>query len=142
MTSAVAQFATPAEQALEDTERLVDLLDHISGIDQRLAALEKSLVEAAGADPPAEILSRLDAFENRLDRLELRQRRPVPLAVIQNHRLDPAEREVFLEIQGLFHKLDRDLKQHVTTLDGRLSHYASQFRKIRERLTAVERKGA
>ena len=106
--------------------------------------LEPMAVEAAGAggDPLATIIARLDGFENRLAALELRQRRPPPLTVVQNHRLDPDERQVFLELQRLFNKLDRELKQHVKTAAGRISHYACQFRMIRQRLAAVERKGA
>ncbi|HZZ22324.1 MAG TPA: hypothetical protein VFE60_07005 [Roseiarcus sp.] len=66
----------------------------------------------------------------------------MPLTVIQNHRLDPDQQQMFNELQRLFNRLDRDLAQRVTTFNGRLDQYATQFRKIRERLAAVERKGA
>jgi hypothetical protein len=72
--SAVVQFATAADYALETEERLSGLVDHLVELGRRLDTLEQTLVEAAGADPLAAIIVRLDAFENRLDRLELRQR--------------------------------------------------------------------
>jgi hypothetical protein len=140
--SAVVQFATAADYALDTEERLVELVDCLVELGQRLDTLEALAVEAAGEDPLAAITARLDTLENRLAALELRQRRPVPLTLIQNHQLDPDERQVFNELQRLLNKLDRDLKQHVTASDGRIAHYASQFRKIRERLAAVERQGA
>ena len=45
-------------------------------------------VEAAGAEPLSAILARLDAFENRLTKLETRQRRPppFPITVVENDR--------------------------------------------------------
>jgi hypothetical protein len=141
-----ALFATVADHVLDLeenlSERLGDLVDTLVELGQRLDNLEAMAVENAGVDPLTEILGRLDTLENRLAALELRQRRPVPLTVIHNHRLDPDERQVFNELQRLFNKLDRDLKQHVTASDGRIAHYASQFRMIRQRLAAVERKGA
>jgi hypothetical protein len=140
--TAVVQFASTADHILETEERIVELIDCLVDLGTRLSALEKTLVEAAGADPLSAILVRLDAFDARLATLETRQRRPVPLTLVQNHRLDPDERQVFLELQGLFNKLDRELKQHMSASDGRIAHYASQFRKIRERLAAVERRGA
>jgi hypothetical protein len=141
----VVPFLSVADHVLDTEERLGDLVDCLVELGQRLDTLEAIAVENAGTggDPLAAILARLDAFSNRLDRLELRQRRPVPLTVIQNHRLDPDERQVFLELQTLFNKLDRGLKQHATTIESRLSHYTSQFHMIRQRLAAVEkRKGA
>ena len=70
-----------------------DLVDHLVELRQRLDTLEAIAVEnAAGADPLAEILARLDAFENRLATLETRQRRPppFPITVIENHRFQGA----------------------------------------------------
>ena len=147
--SAVVQFASVADYALDTEERLVELVDLPDAVElnQRLDNLEggsgrERRDEVATFADRRNSSARLAAFENRLARLELRQRRPVPLTVIQNHRLDPDERQVFLELQRLFNKLDRELKQHVTACDGRIAHYASQFRMIRQRLAAVERKGA
>ena len=84
--SAVVQFVTAADYALDTEERLVDLVDTLVELGQRLDNLEALAVENAGADPLTEILARLDAFENRLARLETRQRRPppFPITVIEN----------------------------------------------------------
>ena len=74
--SAAVQFASVADHVLETEERLTDLIDHLLEIGQRLDSLENTLVEAAGADPLATILARLDAFDNRLAKLERHLRRP------------------------------------------------------------------
>jgi hypothetical protein len=146
MSAATVKFASVADHVLDLeenlTERLTDLVDVLVELGQRLDNLEAMAVENAGTDPLTAVLARLDTFENRLAALELRQRRPTPLTVVQNHRLDPDERQVFLELQRLFNTLAREVKQNERNAAGRTSHYAGQFRMIRERLAAVERKGA
>jgi hypothetical protein len=144
-------------------DAVLDLIERICEIGQRLDALEQTLVEAAGADPLAEILARLDRFENRLAALELRQRRPVPLTVIENHRLDPDQQQMFNELQRLFNDLarregvlaqelseerrgrrrgDRDLNQQVTAFNARLDRCAAEFVKMRARVAATETRTA
>ena len=85
--AAVVQFASVADHILETEERLTDLIDHLLEIGSRLDSLENTLVEKpAGEDPLATILARLDAFDNRLARLERHLRRPppFPITVIEN----------------------------------------------------------
>jgi primosomal protein N'' len=153
--SAVVQFATAADHALETEERLVDLVDCLVELGQRLDTLEACLVEAAGADPLTEILARIDAFENRLARLETRQRRPppFPITVIENIpvRADELSRELTTERYERA-RGDRDLhhaqqgfngsmasfRQDMTAFNQRLDRCADQFCRMRERLAAVE----
>ena len=94
MTAAV-QFVPVADHVLvlEEnlTERLTELVDSLDGLGHRLQLLEQTLSATTGENPLATtILARLDAFEAKLAALELRQRRPTPLTVVQNHRLDEA----------------------------------------------------
>jgi primosomal protein N'' len=153
MTASVVQFATAADYVLETEERLTDLVDCLVEQGQRLAALEQTLVEAAGADPLAEILARLDAFENRLAKLELRQRRPPPFPITVVENVDSQTQRRLNELSGelageRYQRTgdDRDLRQAhrdaVAAFNQRLDRCADQFCRMRERLAAVEARTA
>lgn len=137
MTGQIVQFVAAGEYALDVEERLIDLVDCLVELGQRLDNLEQMAVEAAAADP---FLARLDALENRLARLELRQRRPVPLTVHQTGRLDANDRALFNELQRIVNRLDRDLNQRMAALDQRFSRVAT--RAYRERKAAEAKQGA
>lgn len=155
MSANVVQFASVADHVLETEERLTDVVDGLVEIDRRLASLEKSLVEAAGEDPLATILSRLDAFDNRLTRLERHLRRPppFPITVIENVD-DTVQRKVDKVSYDLSTGLatERHLREHrdndlhsvhqaaMAAFNQRLDRCADQFCRMRERLTAVEAK--
>ena len=151
--SAVVQFASAADHALEIEERLVELVDHLVEFHQRLDVLEAMAVENAGAggDPLAEILARLDAFENRLTRLERHLRRPppFPISVIENRivgpdlfgRMDDLSRSIATER----HERTGKITAHAEALaafNQRLDRCAAQFCRIRERVAAVEARTA
>jgi hypothetical protein len=68
----VVQFATPADAVLDIEERLGDLIGHIGNLAKRLEQLETALVEAAGENPLADIVTRIDAMEARIARMERR----------------------------------------------------------------------
>jgi hypothetical protein len=146
--SAVVQFATVADHALEIEERLVELVDHLVEFHQRLDNLEAMAVEGAGSDPLAAILARLDAFENRLARLELRQRRPppFPITVIENIPPHDLSRELATE---RYERARRDQDLHnaqqgfngsMAAFNQRLNQCAAQFCRMRERVAAIEAK--
>jgi hypothetical protein len=149
--SAVAQFASTADYVLDIEERLVEVLDHLVEFHQRLDTLEALAVENAG-DPLA-ILARLDAFENRLARLERHLRRPppFPITVVENvesqmqYRLNELSGELATEKYQRTGD-DRDLRQMhrdaVAAFNQRLDRCADQFCRMRERLTAVEARTA
>jgi hypothetical protein len=145
--SAVVQFATAADHALEIEERLVELVDHLVEFHQRLDTLEAMAIEAAGADPLAAILARLDAFENRLTTLETRQRRPppFPITVVENV---PVGSKAQRQLNALGRSMD-ELSRELTTeryeracgerdLNQRLDRCAAQFCRLRERVAAIE----
>jgi hypothetical protein len=145
--SAVVQFVTAADHALETEERLTDLVDHLVELSQRLDTLEACLVEAAGADPLSAILARLDAFETRVKRLERHLRRPpaFPISVIENRivgpdligRMDDLSRSIATEC----HERTGKITAHAKALDAfnqRLDRCADQFCRMRERLAVVE----
>jgi hypothetical protein len=145
--SAAVQFATAADHALETEERLVDLVDHLVELGERLDNLEALAVEAAGADPLTEILARLDAFDTRLTKLETRQRRPppFPISVIENI---PVDSKAQRQLNALGRTMD-ELSRELTTeryqracgdrdLNQRLDRCADQFCRMRERVVAVE----
>ena len=151
MTGQAVQFASAADHILETEERIVDLLDHVVEIGQRLAALEKSLIEAAGEDPLSEILARLDAFSNRLDRLERHLRRPpkFPITVVEavdsqtlrkvNEVSNAMTTEQYVRERG-DSDLRKGLDEAMTAFNQRLNQCADQFCRMRTRLTAVEAK--
>ena len=156
MTASVVQFATVADHALELEERLVELVDCLVELGQRLDNLEAMAVENAGVggDPLTEILSRLDAFENRLARLETRQRRapPFPITVIENidsnahQRMDDLSRRLATERYER-ERRDQDLHNRQQGFNGsmaafntRLNQCAAQFCRMRARVAAVEAK--
>jgi hypothetical protein len=66
----VVQFAAPADAVLDIEERLGDLIGHIGNLAERLEQLETALVEAAGENPLAEIIDRIDKLDARLGRVE------------------------------------------------------------------------
>ena len=66
----VVQFATPADAVLDIEERLGDLIGHIGNLAERLEQLETALVEAAGENPLAEIVDRIDKLEARMTLIE------------------------------------------------------------------------
>ena len=104
MSAAVVQFASTADHVLDLEEHLTDLVDCLVELGQRLDTLEAIAVENAGAggDPLAAILARLDAFENRLTKLERHLRRPpaFPVTLIENVA-DKTRRELYDMSQGL-----------------------------------------
>ena len=158
MSASVVQFVSAADHVLEIDERLIELLDHLVEFHQRLDTLEALAVENAGdgGDPLAAILARLDAFENRLAKLELRQRRPppFPISVIEHidsnahQRMDDLSRRLATE---QYERTRRDQDLHnaqqgfngaMAAFMGRLDQAAAQFCRIRERLVAVEARTA
>jgi hypothetical protein len=149
--SAVVQFMSAADHVLGIEERLVELVDHLVELHQRLDTLEALAVENAGADPLTEILARLDAFETRLTKLETRQRRPppFPITVVENV---PVGSKAQRQLDALGRTMD-ELSRELTTeryqracgerdLNQRLNQCAAQFVKMRERVTAVEARTA
>jgi hypothetical protein len=136
---------------LETEERIVDLLDHVVEIGQRLAALEKSLIEAAGADPLGEIVARLNAFDNRLTRLERHLRRPpkFPITVVEavdsqtlrkvNEVANSLTTEQYVRERG-DSDLHKGLDDAMAAFNQRLTQAAAQFCRMRARLAAVEAK--
>ena len=88
MSAVVVQFVPAADYALDLEERLVELVDVLVELGNRLDTLEALAVANAGdgGDPLSVILSRLDAFDNRLTRLERHLRRPpkFPVTLIEN----------------------------------------------------------
>ena len=139
-------------------EHLTDLVDCLVELGQRLDNLEALAVENAGT---GEILARLDAFENRLTKMELRQRRPPPFAVtlIEGddsrswRRVNEVSSELAVE-RGERARRDQDLhnaqqgfngsmasfRQDMTAFNARLTQAAAQFCQMRARLAAVEAK--
>ena len=87
--SAVVQFVTAADYALDLEERLTELVDRPcrTGPTTRQSGGDGGR-ERRGRRRLTAILARLDAFENRLTKLETRQRRPppFPITVIENVR--------------------------------------------------------
>jgi hypothetical protein len=156
--SAVIQFATAADHALETEERLGELVDCLVELGQRLDTLEAIAVENAGdgGDPLATILVRLDAFESRLGRLELRQRRPppFPISVVEHvdsnvhQRMDDLSRRLTTE-RSERERRDSDLHYQQQGFNGamaafnsRLNQCAAQFCRMRARVAAVEARTA
>ncbi|HZZ25520.1 MAG TPA: hypothetical protein VFE60_24525 [Roseiarcus sp.] len=154
--SAAVQFMSPADHVLGIEERLVELVDHLVEFHQRLDTLEALAVEAAGADPLATIIARLDAFGNRLAALELRQRRPPPFPITVIENIDYKAQRRFDDLStGLaterYERARRDQDLHnsqqgfngaMAAFNSRLNQCAAQFCRIRERLTAVEARTA
>ena len=87
--SAASSNSPPSPITSSETEeRLTELVDCLVELGQRLDTLEAIAVENAGdgGDPLTRILARLDAFDNRLTRLERHLRRPppFPITVVEN----------------------------------------------------------
>jgi hypothetical protein len=159
MSAAVVQFDTVADYALSLEERLVELVDVLVELGQRLDTLEAIAVENAGdgGDPLTTILARLDAFDNRLSRLERHLRRPPPFPVTLIENVDDTvQRKVDKVSYDLSTGLateryirergDRDLhsvhEAAMAAFTKRLDRCADQFCRMRERLTAVEARTA
>jgi hypothetical protein len=152
MTASVVQFVTAADHALETEERLVELVDTLVELGQRLDTLESLAVENAGADPLAEILARLDTFENRLARLELRQRRPPPFPITVVENIDYTAQRRFDDLStGLaterherarrdqdLHNSQQGFNGSMAAFNTRLNQCAAQFCRMRERVAAIE----
>ena len=158
MTASVVQFASVADYALDTEERLVELVDCLIELGQRLDVLEAMAVENAGVggDPLTEILASLAAFENRLTKLELRQRRPppFPISVIEHvdsnvhQRMDDLSRRMTKE-QTERERRDQDLHNAqqgfngaMASFNSRLNQCASQFCRMRERVANIETRTA
>jgi primosomal protein N'' len=154
--STVVQFVTAADYALDTEERLVDLVDTLVELGQRLDVLEAMAVENAGADPLTEILARLAAFESRLATLEQRQRRPppFPITVVEHvdsnvhQRMDDLSRGLATERSERARR-DQDLHNQQQGFNGsmaafntRLNQCAAQFCRMRARVAAVEARTA
>ena len=155
--SAVVQFVSTADHVLDLEEhleeRLTELVDVLVELGQRLDNLEALAVENAGAggDPLTAILARLDAFENRLARLERHLRRPppFPITVVENvdyqtqQRMDELSRRLAAE-QHQRALTDSDLHKAqqgaMAAFNQRLDRCADQFCRMRERVAAVEAK--
>jgi uncharacterized protein YceH (UPF0502 family) len=163
--SAVVQFASTADHVLDLEEHLTELLDHLVELSQRLDTLEALAVENAGdgGEPLATILARLDAFDSRLAKLELRQRRPPPfsITVVEGddsrtwRRVNEVSSELAVE-RGERARRDQDLhnahqgfnggmaafRQDMAAFNARLNQCAAQFCRIRERVAVVEARTA
>jgi hypothetical protein len=151
MSAAVVKFAPVADYALDLEERLTDLVDVLVELGQRLDNMEALAAGDGGGDLLATINARLDAFDNRLTRLERHLRRPpkFPITVVEAVD-DKTRREVYEVHQGLAtekyvrERGDNDLRkaQHdaMVAFTQRLDRCADQFCKMRERLVAVEAK--
>ena len=149
----VVQFASVADHVLETEERLTDVVDCLVDLGTRLAALEKSLIDAAGEDPLTTILSRLDAFSGRLDRLERHLRRPpkFPITVVENVD-DKTRRELYELSVGLATEKhqrtgdDRALRKTqqdaMAAFNQRLDRCAAQFVRMRAQVAAIEARTA
>ena len=155
MTVTAVQFDTVADYALSLEERLVELVDVLVELGQRLDTLEAIAVENAGdgGDPLGKIVARLDAFDSRLSRLERHLRRPppFPITVIENVD-DQTQRKVNELSYNLSTGLateryirergDRDLhsvhEAAMAAFTKRLDRCADQFCRMRERVAAVE----
>jgi hypothetical protein len=156
MTASVVQFASVADHALETEERLVELVDTLVELNQRLDTLEALAVEAAGADPLAEILARLTAFENRLGRLERHLRRPPPFPITVVENVDSGTRrelyDLSIRLANEKHERERrDTDLHnqqqgwngaMAAFNQRLNQAAAQFCRIRERVATIEARAA
>jgi primosomal protein N'' len=156
MSASAVQFASVADHVLETEERLTDLIDHLLEIGSRLDSLENTLVEAAGEDPLTTILARLDAFDNRLAKLELRQRRPPPFPITVVEGEDSRTRRQLNDLTTelateRYERARRDQDLHnqqqgwngaMAAFNDRLNQCAAQFCRIRERLVAVEARTA
>ena len=157
MTASV-QFASTADHILETEERIVELIDCLVELGQRLDNLEAIAVENAGdgGDPLAEILARLTAFDNRLTRLERHLRRPPPFPV---HLIENDDSRTRRELYDLSIRLatersererrDSDLHNQQQGFNGamaafntRLDQAAAQFCRIRERVATIETRTA
>ena len=150
MSATAVQFASTADHVLDLEEHLTDVVEGLVEIDTRLAALEKSLVEAAGADPLATIIARLDAFDNRLARLERHLRRPPPFPITVVEAVDD---QTVCKVNEVSNSLDTEryvrergdsdlrkgLDEAMVAFNQRLTQCADQFCRMRARLTAVEK---
>ena len=158
MTAAAAQFDTAADYVLDIEERLVELVDHLVEFHQRLDVLEALAVENAGTggDPLTEILARLNAFDNRLTRLERHLRRPPPFPVQLVENVDDrTRRELYdLSIRLATEKYERERRDQdlhnaqqgwngaMAAFNQRLNQAAAQFCRIRERVATIEARAA
>jgi hypothetical protein len=156
--SAVVQFASAADHALEVEERLVDLVDCLVELNQRLDTLEALAVENAGdgGDPLAEILARLTAFDGRLTRLERHLRRPPPFPIHVIENVDSGTRRELYDLsirlateRSERERGDRDLHNQQQGFNGsmaafntRLNQCAAQFCRMRERVAIIEARTA
>ena len=140
-------------------ERLDDLVDVLVELGQRLDTLEAIAVENAGdgGDPLATILARLDAFDNRLTRLERHLRRPppFPITVIENVD-DTVQRkvdEVSYDLSRVSPPNDTSANAGImictvctqaamAAFNQRLDRCADQFGRMRERVAAIEARTA
>jgi hypothetical protein len=102
------------------------------------------------------ILARLDAFENRLAKLELRQRRapPFPISVVEN--VDSGTRRELYDLSirlanERYERERRDSDLHnaqqgwngaMAAFNTRLNQAAAQFCRIRERVATIEARTA
>jgi hypothetical protein len=131
MTTAanVVHFVSPADAVLEIEERLGDLVGHISNLAERLEQLETTLVEAAGENPLAEIVDRIDKLEARIARMERRGFKfPVELHVNKSPKVDFNQ----LSAQGdRYVRLNNEVDDHrhqITALDNRSRSDAEALR--------------
>jgi hypothetical protein len=159
MSAAAVKFASVADHVLETEERIVELIDVLVELGQRLDVLESLAVENAGdgGDPLGMILARLTAFENRLSRLERHLRRPPPFPITVIENVDDQTVRKVNEVdynlsQGLAteryvrERGDNDLrKTHAEALaafNQRLDRCADQFCRMRERVANIEARAA
>jgi hypothetical protein len=114
-------------------------------IAERLSRLETALVEAAGENPLAEIVDRIDKLDARLTTLEIRQRRPPPFAVTlisnETRKPEPVEPHPLVEKfwqRKIEQESERVVEQRLKSVFSTLHQQAAQFALMRDRLAAVE----
>jgi hypothetical protein len=137
MTSTKAKlFATPAETALADLERIQEIVDCLTEVGERLDTLESITVDN---DPVAEFMSRLHALESRMTTVE-KGRLKFPLEVVIN-KSSRADLDAFrAEGEQQRSNLERLAKTDIARAHERLDKASRKFEAMAERLAAVEAK--
>jgi predicted nucleic acid-binding Zn-ribbon protein len=116
----VVQFASPADAMLDLDERIGDLVEHIGDWNQRLLSLETALAEAAGENPLADLMTRIEQMETRLAKVENRSFR-APVSLIVNK----ASKAEFNQLAGQgdrYVRLNNEVDEHrqqIMALDNR-----------------------
>jgi hypothetical protein len=151
----VVQFATPADAVLDIEERLGDLIRHIANLAERLEQLETALVGAAGENPLADIVTRVDAMEARVARMERRGFKfPVALHVNKSSKAEfnqlSAQGDRYLrlnnEVDDYRHQIlaldnrsrndTEALRAEQRRIDGRYDKAATAFSELRAKVVA------